>query len=485
MRRAWPARLPFPDGSTLAAGAALAVALGVFAVLWGASQALAAAAVGVFVFAVLTLSLNARSLALWGLFLLLFLTVLNYSPIGWLSSGLRVGYARLPLLLLVLAGLVWRLGKRVGPLIGRNADVLLFVAWAVLSGVQGLAPGVSVLYALWLAAALLFLVLALSCFPSIDDAVFHLAVVLVAAYSVPVLLGAAALPTYLSGGSRRLMGALDIDQLHAWGGVTVITGLAVLAMTRRRTRLLSLPVAGVLVVLSLLGVALSGTKIAVAALAVFGVVYLASGGPGARSVAPYALFALVGTWLAQRYLADVTLQRYSLLFVEGMLSSSDQFRLQLWVANVSYGLEHPLFGAGLVNAAQAAVIMDPTLPEGYGAHSTYLQIVSEMGLVGAAIFLLILGRSLLLLARHPVHRGRRAIPLLLMVPPLIVSLTESNLAPGQAMFFPLWIGILLPRWIPFGRAAAADPEPEPDAPARPLPHARTSGPPLGLRGAGG
>jgi O-antigen ligase len=450
--------------------------------LWTQSVYLVAALVVALFYGLAYLYLTARQFAISTLFLLAFVNLLNYSPIGWFSSGATVGMARLPLLLVGLMVLLVRYGAQVGRILHRNWDVALFLSWCVASGLLSQWPARGVGYALWLGLAILFILLLFHCFDTPAELVHTVSKTLVLSFLFPVVLGAWAIPNYLSGRGfiegipRRLDAALDIEGMHAWAAVVVIGAVVVLGLLARthrlRTVLATLPVAGPIVVVSLVGLILSGTKAAVAGLAAMLVVFVLSGVPGAATALRFGPLLVAGVWLAQRFVYSDTLGRYSKLFVEGELTYSDQLRVRLWKANWEYGLQHPLFGGGLVSSKDVAHTIDSGLQEGFAAHSTYVGIVSELGLVGAALFLLLLLRSAVLLRRNPALAGMRALPLLLFVGPGVISIFQSNLTPGQALFVPFMLAILLPRWMP----AEADARRYP-APLR----ARPAGAPLAPR----
>jgi hypothetical protein len=74
-----------------------------------------------------------------------------------------------------------------------------------------------------------------------------------------------------------------------------------------------------------------------------------------------------------------------------------------------------------------------------------MEMISEMGLAGFANFVLVVARSARVLWSRPEWRDMRVYVLMLGLPVLIMAATESDLTPGQAVFFPLWLAILLPR----------------------------------------
>jgi O-antigen ligase len=220
------------------------------------------------------------------------------------------------------------------------------------------------------------------------------------------------------------------------------------SIERRRGRTSLLwhgPVSTTILAVCFVCIVFSGNRGSVLGMSVLFAVYLLGGTIRRRSFARYAIGLIAGVLVAQSYIQSFTANRYRTLFEQQELSSSDQLRAQIYKANWEYGLQHPVLGGGLLTAAVEVAESVPGAPAGYAAHSTYMEMISEMGLAGFAIFVIIAGRSLWLLWQRPEWRDVRTYVLMLGLPVLIMAATESDLTPGQALFFPLWLAILLPR----------------------------------------
>lgn len=400
--------------------------------------------------------LSARWIGATALFLLTFLNILNYSPIGWLASGQRVAYLRLPLVVVATGFLlVWR-GHRLTGILARNYDVLLFATWAVLGSAAGHDRGRALLYASWLIVSLLFLLLYVLLWRDVKELLRYSARIFVVAYAFPLALGIASIRSY-SAGDTRLSGSMDIDQVHAWAAVIVAASLLVYnALGNRessRRDLLRRPiVVGGTVFVALVDVALSGTRAAAAALVVVLIGYLLSGTAARWKRVATAVVLAVGVAVVSQHIHSSTVDRYRELTTPGDLSRSDNLRLEIWQANIAQALEHPLFGGGLLSSTQVATAAGGDVPDGMSAHGTYIEIFSEMGVVGAILFLLIVTRSLRMLFRRAELRELRWHILLLLAGPAIISIFEANLTPGQALFFPLWTSLLIPRAVVMSRS---------------------------------
>jgi O-antigen ligase len=389
-----------------------------------------------------------RSVTVAALLALMFLNVLNYSSAGELGNGLRIAYARLPVLVVALLLLIYQFRGRFSALLMENYDVALFVAWATIGSIVSSSPLVSFSYAAWLGASLLFLLILMQCFPEPGSMIRAVDQTLLVAYAFPVVLGVIAIPGYLSGG-LRLSGDLDVHQVFAWSAVIVIGAMMNIASIERRRGRTSLlwhgPVSTTILAVCFVCIVFSGNRGSVLGMGVLFAVYLLGGTIRRRSFARYAIGLIAGVLVAQSYIQSFTANRYRTLFEQQELSSSDQLRAQIYKANWEYGLQHPILGGGLLTAAVEVAKSVPGAPAGYAAHSTYMEMISEMGLAGFAIFLIIGGRSIWLLWQRPEWRDMRVYVLMLGLPVLIMAATESDLTPGQALFFPLWLAILLPR----------------------------------------
>ena len=412
------------------------------------------------------LTLRLRTFCALAVFLLAFLNVVNYSPFGWLASGIRVGHARLPILLLALGWLLASRGGRMAAVALRNGDVTAFAAWAVICSIDAAYPEPALLYSAWLACCVVLMMGMLDLLAPGGDAVAVTARVFVAAYLFPLALGLVNLPAYLAG-AGRLAAALDVDQIHAWAAAVIIG--AVLALSQlpagRRTaagRLFS-TAGALLLALALVDLLLSGTRSALIAATATGIVYALANWRRSNNLMRLVLVAVVGLVVARSAIGTTTMQRYTRFFVERELTTGDAVRVKLLNAHLDFALRKPVFGGGLISAAQEVGEENWEL-QGLSPHNSYVGLLSATGFVGAFLFLTIAFRSTVVLFRERALRPHRSAIMLLMVPPLVMSLFEWNITPGQALFFPFWLALLLPRFA------------SPPAPA-PAPYAAPATPP--------
>jgi hypothetical protein len=71
--------------------------------------------------------------------------------------------------------------------------------------------------------------------------------------------------------------------------------------------------------------------------------------------------------------------------------------------------------------------------------------MSEMGVVGLGIFLVLIVRSTHMLWSRREWSSARLHMLILGAPVLLIAAVQSNLTPGQPLFFPLAITLIAPR----------------------------------------
>jgi O-antigen ligase len=228
---------------------------------------------------------------------------------------------------------------------------------------------------------------------------------------------------------------------------------------------------GVIMAVCLTGIALTQTRGAmiglVAALA-FG---LFVAGPVRPVVAALALIALacgIGFYVGLATPADRT--RLTDLSAQGSSGRADEWRIALRMAE-----EHPVAGVGLGNfatveprylASSINLLRTDRVLHFPPAHNMYLQVLSELGAIGFALFLSILGGALMIglkavraLARGPDRRLEIAARGVVIA---YVSLLTTNIFNNGLVHKQLWlfVGLLL------ALSAIATREPDPDSTPR-------------------
>ena len=392
--------------------------------------------------------LTTRSFTLAVFLVLLLLNTANVTQIGRMDNGRWIAYARVPVLFLGLLVLLHQFRGRFIPLLVENFDIAIFVIWAAIGSLISSSPLVSFAYAAWLGATLLFLLILTQCFE--DPLAMTQAIdrALLVGYALPVLLGIVAIPQYLAG-DQRLMGDLDTKQMFAWSAVVVIACMVSLANDGRRrdasSFLLRASVTVTVVSICVICIIFSGNRAAVVGLGIMCLVYFLGGVTRRKAFARYAVALIAGVLVAQSYVQSVTADRYRTLVGQDALSSSDELRVRLWKANWNYGIEHPVLGGGLVTASVDVAATVSDLPEGFSPHSTYLEIMSEMGVVGLGIFLVMAVRSARMLWSRREWSTVRLHVIMIGAPVVVIAAVQSNLTPGQPLFFPLAVALIAPR----------------------------------------
>lgn len=122
-------------------------------------------------------------------------------------------------------------------------------------------------------------------------------------------------------------------------------------------------------------------------------------------------------------------------------------RRTVWIANLEYVAENPVFGSGLGCSGKIFHFVDPFYSSmfllasdlGYDPHNTYLQILVETGIVGFALFVVILIRTFKSIRGWEAPIQTRDAVLLVLSAIMVNSFFESyGFLPGGLFFWPLW-----------------------------------------------
>jgi len=130
-------------------------------------------------------------------------------------------------------------------------------------------------------------------------------------------------------------------------------------------------------------------------------------GPRARMVIAVAVAAVVVVLAAGAGSPAVNDRLHSIADPtnrQNSTSAGDQTRVRLWNAALTTAQEHPAFGVGFGNLVPY-LAREVSVADASHAHSTYLQILAETGIVGAVGLLVLLSATLQQL-RHGLRRHR-------------------------------------------------------------------------------
>jgi hypothetical protein len=125
----------------------------------------------------------------------------------------------------------------------------------------------------------------------------------------------------------------------------------------------------------------------------------------------------------------------------------EQARRTIWIANLEYAAESPVFGSGIGCSGRIFHFIDPFYSSifllssdlGYGPHNSYLQILVETGIVGFALFIVILIRTAASIKRWEALIQTRDAVLLVLSAIMVNSFFESYaFLPGGLFFWPFW-----------------------------------------------
>lgn len=128
--------------------------------------------------------------------------------------------------------------------------------------------------------------------------------------------------------------------------------------------------------------------------------------------------------------------------VRAQKETSYATRERIWNSYMREFYNNPTFGTGLSGRFDNENNREES---GYfSPHNTFVGLLSEKGLVGAGLFVLVIGNSLVLIGRLLIPDLMR-LYLILFLPTIAINWVEYNLLPGQIFFLYSVIIWLLPR----------------------------------------
>ena len=400
------------------------------------------------------------------LFFAMFLNLAAYSFLSYGAGGMEtnsqagfITYFRQPLVWLAVGLVLMKQGRTFLRFLRLNGDVVIFGLATVLSALFAFKKTSALLYGLWMLGALLT-ILAFLCVLGTriprQQWSERIAWLLLAANLPMILLVVPEIGSYQPG--SRLQAAFSSNRpVYAYSCVVSFVALLVLERQRghpnasrflRNMPTAALTVAGIAVLVPLL-LSAKRSAILVAALGLVVYTFSTASSTGTkksvgllRTVTVAAVMA-VAAWYALT-VSQATQSRFERLSDEKR-NTSVTARFEIIENGLDVYARYPVFGVGLLNGREATKVIAPySVLAGYGLHNTYLGVLVETGTVGALVFLVLLFRSYRLFRRISSSTFKADI-VLLALPGVLISVTEYSLTPGQALFWPLWITLLLPR----------------------------------------
>jgi O-antigen ligase len=217
----------------------------------------------------------------------------------------------------------------------------------------------------------------------------------------------------LSGAQWRIHGTFDDGPFHAIYTVTALS-LAIYWLLRTPHRWVKVGLCGLLLLLfvNLVGTASRGGMVAFAI--VLFVYWLGYGGKRRWLLAAGGAALAVAALLIALMLPQVPVHRY--LQVSSEDDPTTQIRLGLYDVAIGMVEDHPLLGVGTGQWGREShnyFTSGTFRSTNYMPHNTYLQVAAENGLLGLAVYLLLLAAVLYYflraLQRNPGKEGRLAI----------------------------------------------------------------------------
>ena len=400
------------------------------------------------------------------LFFAMFLNLAAYSFLSYGAGGTEtdsqagfITYFRQPLVWLAVGLVLMKQGRIFLRFLRLNSDVVIFGLMTALSALFAFKKTSALLYGIWMLGALLT-ILAFLCVLGTraprEQWSERVAWLLLAANLPMVLLVVPEIGSYQPG--LRLQAAFSPDKpIYAYSCVVSFVALLVLERQRNSSNAsrflqnlptVALAVAGIAVLVPLL-LSAKRSAILVAALGLVVYTFSTASSTGTRksvgllrTITVVAVMA-VAAWYALT-VSQATQSRFERLSDEKR-NTSVTARFEIIENGLDVYARYPAFGVGLLNGREATKVIAPySALAGYGLHNTYFGVLVETGAVGTIAFLVLLWRSYRLFRRIPSSTLKADI-VLLALPGVLISVTEYSLTPGQALFWPLWIALLLPR----------------------------------------
>ena len=400
------------------------------------------------------------------IFLSIFLNNANYTFFNFSAEGERLGRSaetqllvllRLPLVLFAVGLVLAKYGGQFSRFLLNNWDVVIFVLVPFCSVLFSPDKMAALQYAVWFSFSLLTILGFVYLLGVHVPSKFwgeHVAWLLFAGYILVSVLVLYSLPSYFGG---ILSSAFSHSNFYAYACPVVLVAVLVLDRQRRipGNRLVNrIPYWLLLAigVVNLVPILWSGKRSAVVAAGLALLIYLLanrSAGVGTKSSSLGRTILVTAVFGAAVWMAiprmDTTIMRFERLFDPSVEDQSLGARQDVWRTSLNLVAEEfPVLGVGLANGATATREL-AAIEEGAGSglHSTYLAVFIEMGAVGLLFFIILGFRSLRLFFSCPVSFKWNLV--ILAVPAVLISATEYSLVPGQAVFWPLWLAVLLPR----------------------------------------
>lgn len=408
------------------------------------------------------------------LFVVVFLNVGNYSFLTFRADGegqtaalspfLKV--VRFPILAGVIIGALLAYGGRYWDFVGRNADVIVLGFCALVSGAMGYNLATGITYGAWFALALvaaLAYVLYHASHGHEGMGMTRFARLMLWSNVLLIIFALAALPNFDPSKSLALEGTFTASNVHSFAA-SVVVGAALILAEREKDKWAGGSRAWIYFVIAVVAVGtmiLGGRRSAMGGIAGAGVIWLFFLRPDAtRSLNTYAQRVGIAIAIGVVIWAVLPSATYTQMRISrglGEYDGSTQSRIEIAKFGLLMWQQQPVTGLGLANAREASLQFGmQTEMAGYGLHNSYLAVLVEFGLLGTVAFLFIFFRSVWLWTQ--MERRSRAELAMIAIPTLLVCSTEYNLAPGQFMFWPFVLCILMPRVLLLTRATTAEVE---------------------------
>ncbi len=371
------------------------------------------------------------------LFLLVLLNLFNYTQIS-IIHNFKLPMLRIPLLIIgVFVGLFNTKIKKLKSIFIKNYDVFMFIVVLWITSLFAFNIKTSILYSFWMTLSLLFFIL-LSNRETIEKQLLRVNNIFILSYSWIVIESFVYLIFHFNTITHRLFGYYGLKNINSWSSVIIVTSIVNKSIMGKKLKSFDY----ILIIVSLIVSIFSQTRSSLLALLIIGILYVIFYTKKSYLISILIIISLIsGGIFINKIVGGMQLPKM-FFRVEKMLNDPNNIgvsRKNLWKDNIEYFLENPISGIGIANSKQIFYFIAPSSVKYYSPHNTYIEILSETGILGALFFLIIVFRSFF----SGMSFYYKKIIIFNFAGVFIISLFESNFTPGQAVFIPLFYYLLL------------------------------------------
>lgn len=363
--------------------------------------------------------------------------VLSYTQIG-------ITFSFLPLMLRSFMGIatlllfIYLAKNNHFSILKSNIDIVFFCLWLILISPFGLSPMTAIIYSIALATSL-FVINYYVYFTyndlskTLKPIFYTYGIIVVLSFIVSVLGLESAI--YYRGSQPSWNGLFgNVNFLGLTSTVAFSISLALIVLSEKKTNLFIIIVLIISAICSVMSFSRASMLACAASLLIF---FIFSKISFFKKIVIF-----IAVWIASAIFNKIIGFTDIINRMSSVVEDSGQ-RTLIWSKNIDYVMQNPISSAGLTGSQ-----FIPTV-EGYTPHNSFIQIVSETGVIGTILFFVIFLRLIIDLIIIGRNNKKLATAVLIILTGVIVNgMSESQiLLPSTALFIPFWVIVFLTRRI--------------------------------------